>query len=96
MAPVTDRTTIAIVTIYVDEILCIGPTEVVQGPLAAIGLLWKCTGPQFLSQGDISFNGYELMRSESGDLIVNQRRYVQELLSRYLRKELPESPGDTA
>ena len=35
-----------------------------------------------LSAGSVAFNGYELQRSVEGNILVHQRRYVQELLGR--------------
>ena len=79
----TDDLVLVYLALYVDDMLAIGSPAHVKQTLE-LCQVWKCTEPVLLSRtGSVSFNGFEISRSQDGDLYVHQARYTQEFLQRY-------------
>ena len=91
----SDKGVQAWIAIYVDDLMVIGDTPTLDCVLSALMSQWKCTPPQRLFDGPISFNGVELSRSSDG-IIVHQARYTQELLTRYPGEVCQQTPGEGA
>ena len=47
------------IAIYVDDLMVVGETPILESVLSALMAQWKCTPPQKLSEGPVSFNGFE-------------------------------------
>ncbi|CAE7275253.1 unnamed protein product [Symbiodinium sp. CCMP2592] len=77
--------TVAIVIIYVDDIMLIGPKGVVATLSEAIQGLWKTSPLTFLTpQSPIRFLGMELqLSSDEAVVYVNQTAYIEEILRAY-------------
>ena len=77
-------TPLALLGIYVDDLLISGPAEEAEALLNAIKHTWTCSEEQRLDQQTIKFCGLEVDREpESGALLVHQSSYIGELESRH-------------
>ena len=83
------------IAIYVDDLMVVGNTSAMEAVLSALMQKWKCTPPQRLFDGPVSFNGYELSLTSAG-IVVHQGRYTQELLTRYPGETWQQTPGEGA
>ncbi|OLQ15439.1 Retrovirus-related Pol polyprotein from transposon TNT 1-94 [Symbiodinium microadriaticum] len=68
---------------YVDDLLIVGEDEVATEVAAMFRKTWKCTEPQW---DDVSFNGFEIKKTEEG-LLLTQDSYTKDLLDRYTNIE---------
>ena len=70
------------VVIYVDDILAVGPQEVVEGFLGKVTSTWTCSAATWFHRETVKFCGFEI-RQENDKIRVNQQAYAEELCSRY-------------
>ncbi|CAE7369126.1 RE2 [Symbiodinium sp. CCMP2592] len=70
---------VGMVVCYVDDLLIVGEKEAATEVAAMFRRTWKCTEPQW---DDVSFNGFEVKRTEQG-LLLTQNSYTKDLLERY-------------
>ncbi|CAE7940779.1 RE1, partial [Symbiodinium sp. KB8] len=68
---------------YVDDLLIAGEDKAAAEVASMFRRTWKCTEPQW---DDISFNGFEVKRTEEG-LVLTQDSYTKDLLERYTSLE---------
>ncbi|CAE7867861.1 RE2, partial [Symbiodinium necroappetens] len=74
---------LAILTIYVDDLLLSGTPEASTAIWKAIKEKWKISEPEFADEGQgITFCGFEIRQDDQG-LHVGQSKYVQSLLDKY-------------
>ncbi|OLP87837.1 putative transposon protein [Symbiodinium microadriaticum] len=74
---------LAILTIYVDDLLLSGTPEASTAIWKAIKEKWKISEPEFADEGQgITFCGFEIRQDDNG-LHVGQSKYVQSLLDKY-------------
>ena len=70
---------VGLVVCYVDDLLIAGEKEAASEAAEMFRRTWKCTEPQW---DDVSFNGFEIKRTEEG-LLLTQNSYAKDLLERY-------------
>ena len=75
---------LALLGIYVDDLLIAGPEAEAEALLGGIKATWTCSAEQRLSKKPITFCGLEIERNQgSGALNVHQSSYIGELESRH-------------
>ena len=81
---------LAVLSIYVDDLLLSGTPEASEAVWAAIKEKWRISEPEYADLGRaITFCGFEI-RQEADGIHVGQAKYVQSLLDKY-----PEIQGTT-
>ncbi|CAE7876447.1 RE1 [Symbiodinium necroappetens] len=81
---------LAVLSIYVDDLLLSGTPEASEAVWAAIKEKWRISEPEYADLGRaITFCGFEIRQEEDG-IHVGQAKYVQSLLDKY-----PEIQGMT-
>ena len=70
----------------VDDLLIAGVPGLAQFVGEMFQKQWKCTTPEWLSAGEVKFNGFELCRMADGTICAHQTQssYVQDFLNRHL------------
>ena len=87
-APITDDGEIhevnaGFVVTYVDNLLAVGPHEVVAGALACVRGKWECSPEEWVNDTAwTKFCGMEL-RWEDSQLLIGQPSYARELVNRH-------------
>ena len=86
--------------VYVDDLMFWTEPLELEGILAAVQRLWKCSKPEYADQeGGLTFCGVEI-EQDGLETRVHQRTYLQELLKRYESPRpstaLPEFRSDPA
>ena len=73
------------VAVYVDDLLAVGPDDVVRSVLKRIMDEWKCLEPEFVQEGRwMKYCGFELSWDNAkSELIIGQEAYTLDLLSRH-------------
>ena len=72
------------VLFYVDDTLAVGPPEYVHGFYDWLGATWETSGREVVSKDSVvRFLGLELSLTGEGDMKVNQRGYIDELLRKH-------------
>ena len=86
---------------YVDDILMTGPKEVCDSIIQQIRSVWGTSTPEFVEEGRaMKFLGIEIEKLRTGEILLHQRCYTQELLNRHgtiLKSptlKLPEEPEE--
>ena len=71
--------------VYVDDILMVGPREVMQAASKTIQNSWSTSAPEFAEIGGSSmkFLGMEIQRLKDGSYFLHQGCYVREIIDRY-------------
>ncbi|OLP80247.1 Copia protein [Symbiodinium microadriaticum] len=81
---------LAVLSIYVDDLLLSGTAEASEAIWAAIKAKWRISEPEYADLGkSVTFCGFEIQQKGDG-LHVGQSKYVQSLLDKY-----PEIQGTT-
>ena len=82
------------VAVYVDDLLAVGPDDVVRAVLQRITQEWKCSEPEFVGQGRcMKYCGFELSWDGlTNELIIGQEAYTLDLLSRHEPASLRSTP----
>ena len=81
---------LAVLSIYVDDLLLSGTPEASEAVWAAVKEKWRISEPEYADLGRaITFCGFEIRQEEDG-VHVGQAKYVQSLLDKY-----PEIQGMT-
>ena len=78
---------LAILGVYVDDLLATGPRDELDCFLVALAALWKTSEPVWITEG-IQFCGVEVDLAEDGAYLLHQSSYLRDLVSRYT---LPDS-----
>ena len=76
---------LAILLVYIDDFLALGPQSMVRAMLDTVSKLWKCGKVEWIDEVGkpaVKFFGFEL-RWCSGDLLLSQRSYIEDLARRY-------------
>ena len=73
---------LAILGVYVDDLLLTGATDELSFMIAAFGGLWKTSEPNWLKDG-LRFCGIEVERGSDGAYRLHQTSYLSDLVSRY-------------
>ena len=69
---------------YVDDILMGGPRHVCDSVLDQIRRIWATSTPEFVEEGrPMKFLGMEIEKTSTGEFLLHQRCYTQELLNRH-------------
>ena len=72
---------IALVIIYVDDILILGEEATIRGVAQTIQQVWRTSELAFLTpKTPLRFLGMELEDDDSGVIYINQRGYIEEIL----------------
>ena len=72
-----------ILVTYVDDLLALGPRDVVAGALACVRAKWECSPEEWVtSQAWMKFCGMEL-RWKGDQLLIGQPSYARELVNRH-------------
>ena len=83
------------VLFYVDDTLAVGPQEYVHAFYDWLGATWETSGREVVSKNSVvRFLGLELSLTEEGDMKVNQRGYVDELLRKHQVSTYSKIPFD--
>ena len=78
-----DCTWRAIMLVYVDDILALGPVDLLSALIRDIQQVWTLSEPTWISRGKaVKFCGLELEALDNG-FRISQSDYLQELFSRY-------------
>ncbi|CAE7769436.1 unnamed protein product, partial [Symbiodinium sp. KB8] len=81
---------LAVLSIYVDDLLLSGTTEASEAIWTAIKAKWRISEPEYADLGkSVTFCGFEIQQKSDG-LHVGQSKYIQSLLDKY-----PEIQGTT-
>ena len=100
-APVTEddlvneelETAAGFLVTYVDDLLCLGPREVVEGGLSCIRGKWDCSPEEWVDENHwMKFCGMEL-RWKGTDLLIGQPSYARELLNRHGHQQPRSTPA---
>ncbi|CAE7900457.1 unnamed protein product [Symbiodinium microadriaticum] len=73
---------LAILGVYVDDLLLTGATDELSLMIAAFGGLWKTSEPNWLKDG-LRFCGVEVVRGSDGAYHLHQTSYLSDLVARY-------------
>ncbi|CAE7228572.1 unnamed protein product, partial [Symbiodinium sp. CCMP2456] len=85
-------TTKALMVIYVDDVMMLGPKSLIEGIYKWItedddsGKGWKCSAMEWLGRDPVRYLGMDVRRKETKDITsfhISQGSYVQELLKSY-------------
>ena len=77
------ETSVGFVVTYVDDLLALGPREVVAGALKCVREKWDCSPEEWVTKSAwMKFCGMEL-RWKEGRLLVGQPSYARELVNRH-------------
>ena len=78
---------------YVDDLLCLGPRDVVEGGLSCIRGKWDCSPEEWVDDNHwMKFCGMEL-RWKGTDLLIGQPSYARELLNRHGNQQPRSTPA---
>ncbi|OLQ10930.1 putative mitochondrial protein [Symbiodinium microadriaticum] len=81
---------LAVLSIYVDDLLLSGTTEASEAIWTAIKAKWRISEPEYADLGkSVTFCGFEIQQKSDG-LHVGQSKYIQSFLDKY-----PEIQGTT-
>ena len=70
--------------IYVDDLMAVGPSSIVDSLMTRLQETWECSTPETVDlQGSVRYCGYELQRLPSGGIKLWQPSYTQELLNKH-------------
>ena len=82
--------------VYVDDVLAVGPRDVIESTLAMIQRTWKCAEPSWITDpGGLKFCGFEI-EARSGGIYINQKAYAQELCERHQVSVFRSTPMSSA
>ena len=76
---------LAILLVYIDDFLALGPQSTVRAMLDTVSKLWKCGKVEWIDEVGrpaVKFFGFEL-RWCGGDLLLSQRSCIKDLARRY-------------
>ena len=76
---------LAILLVYIDDFLALGPQSTVRAMLDTVSKLWKCGKVEWIDEvgkATVKFFGFEL-RWCGGDLLLSQCSYIEDLARRY-------------
>ena len=77
------ETSAGILVTYVDDLLALGPQDVVAGALACVRAKWECSPEEWVSdRAWMKFCGMEL-RWKGDQLLIGQPSYARELVNRH-------------
>ena len=84
---------LGIVAWYIDDALIVAQSDLAKELTYGIAGLWTTSPPEFLQEGQVLvYNGFEI--EQVGDqILLHQKSYVTELLSRYPGDELADVPA---
>ena len=84
---------LGIVAWYIDDALVLAEPEISEILTKCVAGLWTTSPPEFLHQGQVLvYNGFEI-ELEEGRLMLHQKYFLTELLSRYPGIETAEVPA---
>ena len=76
---------VGLLLVYVDDLLILGSSEVVEAVVAAIQSKWETSTPEMIGMSkEVRFLGAELWRREDGVWMITQANYIKDLLKRNL------------
>ena len=76
---------LAILLVYIDDFLALGPQSAVRALLDTVSRLWKCGKVEWIEdvgKNAVKFFGFEL-RWSGGDLLLSQCNYIEDMARRH-------------
>ena len=84
-----NKTTLGFMLVYVDDLMVLGPLDVVESVIDQIRRVWTCSTPEFFNtETTTKFCGFELKHKKHdgdgfGPILVGQESYARELCNRH-------------
>ena len=84
-----NKTTLGFMLVYVDDLMVLGPLDVVESVIDQIRKVWTCSTPEFFNtETTTKFCGFELKHKKHdgdgfGPILVGQESYARELCNRH-------------
>ena len=80
--PVDPSLRLGLLLVYVDDMMITSTPAIITDVISELGKKWELSTPEMLEDGNVHYRGVEIQKVDKG-VVVHQRSYTQELLSRY-------------